>query len=130
MCVMKAIAKNDDGRVLGTGTAYEMEGSSFINGTSYIENCETSAVGRCLGMLGIGSETSVSSAEEVGNAILQQDMKKPASKPKIEAIKSACKKHGVDADAWVTGNGRTWETLTEEEATKMIMTLKKKYGDD
>lgn len=30
--------------ILGTGTAYEKEGSSFINKTSYIENCETSAV--------------------------------------------------------------------------------------
>lgn len=35
-------------RILGTGTAYEKENSSFINKTSYIENCETSAVGRAL----------------------------------------------------------------------------------
>lgn len=34
--------------VLGSGTAYEKEGSSFINKTSYIENAETSAVGRAL----------------------------------------------------------------------------------
>ncbi len=27
---------------------------SFINKTSYIENCETSAVGRALGMAGFG----------------------------------------------------------------------------
>ena len=31
--------------LLGTGTAYEKENSTFINKTSYIENCETSAVG-------------------------------------------------------------------------------------
>ena len=62
-----------DGKVLGTGHAQEKESSSFINKTSYIENCETSAVGRALGMLGIGIDTSVASAEEVENAILNQD---------------------------------------------------------
>ena len=60
-------------RVLGTGTAYEKESSSFINKTSYIENCETSAVGRALGMAGFGIDTSVASAEEVGNAIFNQN---------------------------------------------------------
>ena len=58
--------------LLGTGTAYEKEGSTFINKTSYIENCETSAVGRALAMCGIGIDTSVASAEEVQNAINNQ----------------------------------------------------------
>ena len=35
-----------------TGYAYEKEGSSFINKTSALENCETSAVGRALAILG------------------------------------------------------------------------------
>lgn len=72
MVIMKATIKDENGRVLGTGTAYEKENSSFINKTSYIENCETSAVGRALGMLGIGIDTSVASYEEVANAIQNQ----------------------------------------------------------
>ena len=59
-------------RLLGTGTAYEKENSTFINKTSYIENCETSAVGRALAMCGIGIDTSIASAEEVQNAINNQ----------------------------------------------------------
>ena len=59
-------------RWLGTGYAYEKEDSSFINKTSYIENCETSAVGRALGMAGFGIDVSVASAEEVQNAINNQ----------------------------------------------------------
>lgn len=59
--------------ILGTGTAYEKEDSSFINKTSYIENCETSAVGRALGMCGFGIDVSVASAEEVQNAINNQE---------------------------------------------------------
>ena len=54
---------------------------------------------------------------------------KMASQPKILTIKAICEKNKVDADAWVKSNGRTWETLTEDEATQMLMTLKKKYGD-
>lgn len=61
-------------RLLGTGTAYEKENSTFINKTSYIENCETSAVGRALAMCGFGIDTSIASAEEVQNAIAQQSM--------------------------------------------------------
>ena len=57
--------------------AYEKEGSTFINKTSYIENCETSAWGRALGNLGIGIDTSIASAEEVQNAVLNQGKKKP-----------------------------------------------------
>ena len=59
-------------RLIATGTAYEKEDSSFINKTSYIENCETSAVGRALGMAGFGIDVSVASAEEVQNAINNQ----------------------------------------------------------
>lgn len=62
-----------------TGTAYEKENANFINKTSYIENCETSAVGRALGMMGIGIESSIASADEVKNAI---DNQKPKPQPK------------------------------------------------
>ena len=61
--------------ILGESTAYEKEGSTFINKTSYIENCDTSATGRALGMAGFGIDTSVASAEEVQNAIANQNKK-------------------------------------------------------
>lgn len=54
--------------LVSTGHAYEKEGSSFINKDSFIENCETSAVGRALGIMGIGIDTSVRSALEMQNA--------------------------------------------------------------
>ena len=71
---MKATCADENGSILGTGTAYEKEGSSFINKTSYIENCETSAVGRALGFAGFGIDTSIASAEEVMNAQYQQSL--------------------------------------------------------
>ena len=74
VCIFKATVSDENGVLLGTGTAYEKENSSFINKTSYIENCETSAVGRALGMAGFGIDVSVASAEEVQNAIANQEV--------------------------------------------------------
>jgi hypothetical protein len=76
---MQATVKDETGKVLATGFAQEKETSSYINKTSYIENCETSAVGRALGMLGLGSDEQMASAEELCNAITQQTDQKPKS---------------------------------------------------
>ena len=73
LCIFRAKAYNEEGKLIATGTAYEKESSSFINKTSYIENCETSAVGRALGMAGFGIDTSIASANEVLNAIANQN---------------------------------------------------------
>lgn len=70
---VKAIIKDGNGVVKATGLAQEKESSSFINKTSFVENCETSAWGRALGNLGIGIDTSVATAEEVQNAMLNQN---------------------------------------------------------
>ena len=80
VCVFRAEVGrylDDAPLILATGYAYERETSSYINKTSYIENCETSAVGRALGMLGIGIDDSVASYEEVANAQLNQGKKTP-----------------------------------------------------
>jgi hypothetical protein len=92
ICVIRAEVGND-GKVLGTGTAYEKEGSTFINKTSYIENCETSAVGRALGMLGIGIDVSVASAEEVQNAMLNQNIEEKITKVQLESIRLTLEKN-------------------------------------
>ena len=75
ICIVKATVKDEEGKVLSTGLAFEKESSSYINKTSYIENCETSAVGRALGFLGIGIDISIASYEEMQNAIEQQNAK-------------------------------------------------------
>ena len=55
-----------------TGHAEEEIGSSQINQTSALENCETSAIGRALAMMGIGVNESFASGDEVANAVYQQ----------------------------------------------------------
>lgn len=61
---------------------------------------------------------------------IPESLEKTASPAKIKTIKNMCTSHGIDGDAWVTSNGKTWETLTEGEAAKMLTALKGKFGDD
>lgn len=97
VCIFKAEVFDGEGHLLATGTAYEKENSTFINKTSYIENCETSATGRALGMAGFGIDTSVASAEEVGNAIAQQDAMKTVTPIQLKTLQEMIKGLGDDA---------------------------------
>lgn len=76
--------ENGDPVVLGTGLAFEKQDSSYINKTSYIENCETSAIGRALGFLGLGIDAAICSAEELINAMNNQK-EKPFERPAQKA---------------------------------------------
>lgn len=106
--------------VIGTGTAYEKEGSSFINSTSYIENCETSAVGRALGMAGFGIDTSVASAEEVQNAQLNQKKEEPKASPKQIAILAKAYT-GKNLEKLLSMNNvSSLEQLTVKKASELI----------
>lgn len=67
--------------ILGTGFAQEVRGRGMVNGTSYVENCETSAVGRALGMIGLGiNGGGICSAEELANAVTAQRQMKEEEK--------------------------------------------------
>jgi hypothetical protein len=72
-CLCRASIMDREGCVIAVGHAHEVKTASNINKTSYVENCETSAVGRALAMLGIGIDASIASANEVSDAIAQQD---------------------------------------------------------
>lgn len=105
LCVFRAYVRNEEGKLLGTGTAYEKEDSSFINRTSYIENCETSAVGRALGMCGFGIDVAIRSAEEEANADMQQEIlktedisKQKISEAKVNALIARCNADGVSVE--------------------------------
>ena len=105
--------------ILGTGYAQEKETSSYINKTSFIENCETSAWGRALGAAGFGIDTSVASYEEVANAIKNQGK---ATKEQIAYIKANCSQEELDRAIKRYG---TLEDMPESDAQKKIMFINK-----
>ncbi len=109
---MKTTIKDGKGIVKSTGLAHEVQEASHINKTSYIENCETSAVGRALANLAIGIDTSMASADEMEIAIAKDEAgitgKKTASKP-------AKKKSPVAKDIAVE------EDMPEGEKMKLVI---------
>ena len=107
-----------------TGHAMEIEGSSTINKTSYLECAETSAIGRCLASAGyLGSEFA--SADEVATAIKNQDnspIKQTdsndfATPNQIKYIKSLCVERGIPEDKYPL------EEMTKQEASDIIQII-------
>ena len=128
VCVMKAIIRDKD-LLLGTGYAYEKENSTFINKTSYIENCETSAVGRALAMCGFGIDTSIASKEEVENAIAQQEEEKKKQEQKMKlivTIKELMTKKKVLANEVSEHFEKNCAEMNQEELEEVIKWLEEK----
>lgn len=76
MVLMKAIVTPDvevPSRYF-TGFSQAKWGDGYINKTSAIENCETSAIGRALAMMGIGVIDSVASVDEINKSEVQAKM--------------------------------------------------------
>ena len=101
-CTFKAAVYDGD-NLLATGHSFEFQGAGMVNKTSYVENCETSAVGRALGMLGIGVTESIASADEVQAAIEHQQRQEEsmdeltrAQKQLVAAEKQYCQANGID----------------------------------
>ena len=70
--VFKVTISDSKGVEMASAHSQEYRDSSYINKTSFVENGFTSALGRALGYLGIGIDTSIASANEVQNAVKNQ----------------------------------------------------------
>ena len=88
--------------IYAVGTAEEYRNSSFINKTSALENCSSSALGRCLAAFGL-SGSEYASAEELVNALnnqkgstqqvsIKDTIKKQTTETKLTALYSDWKK--------------------------------------
>ena len=121
-CLCKCTIVNDEGDVIAQGHAHEVRGSSNINKTSYVENCETSAVGRALAMLGIGIDTSIASANEMEEAIAkQQEM---IDNPHVQKLSQA-----LDAPVENIMDKAVGYIKTQTDKQKAYDSIVKKYGD-
>jgi hypothetical protein len=117
---------SDNGKLLATGLAHEVRGSTNINRTSHVENCETSAIGRCLAAFGLGG-TEYATADEVANAITQQNSR-PSEKEINELLIDNTQtmlryaesilaiKAGIALDDYSTA-AEEWFSLTDDDKT-------------
>lgn len=92
-CLIKATIKDESGRVRATGYGMEekLDKTSTVNLNAYVENCETSAVGRALGFLGIGINTAIASADEMKiktehNSTTVEEFKKEIDKAPLDML--------------------------------------------
>lgn len=129
--VMKALVyKNlNDPIASANGFAYEKEGSSYINKTSALENCETSAVGRALALLGFEIKRSVASKENVANAEEQADQPEPPKKHLILAKWKAVGGKEEAFDPWYNEQIEKGVTETQMEALLTKRLLKKQKDE-
>jgi hypothetical protein len=116
----------EDGRrvMLATGLAFERQDASNLNKTSFIENCETSAIGRCLGFVGIGSEKSIASAEEVAHAIETQEAIESGAIPDPAKVRRAVTAQVTQA-AQLPTNPVLEYLAKEREALRVVREMSK-----
>ena len=118
-CIIKATIKDSTGKIVGTGLAHEVQGSTNINKTSHIENCETSAIGRALANIGKAG-TEYASANEVSDAIINQKVEEATEKLRglVSAVLSnhssiVAIKEGIALDN-LSEAAEEWFTLEDE----------------
>ena len=86
VCIFKCkiIDENDVIKATGHAREFQADKKSMVNKTSHVENCETSAIGRALGIKGIITEYGIASANEVRNA---KELEKELDKIQVEESK-------------------------------------------
>lgn len=105
-----------------TGYSQAVWGEGMVNKTAALENAETSAVGRALGMMGIGVLDSIASADEVNKAVNTNpsDVQRArlASDKQVSYILKLAKKVGKEVDFDKV------QDLTSSQASQMIEKLR------
>lgn len=120
--VMKATAYDDAGMILATGHAEELEGVGFVNKTSFLENAETSAVGRCLGFMYLGATQGIASYDEVKNAINIRE--NSITEAEAKTLQQMCKKLDVDIkDIGKKVGAKSLYTMTSEQHGRALIIL-------
>jgi hypothetical protein len=135
--IMRAECFNNDDRLIATGYAEEVFGNSAVNKTSFLENCETSAIGRAISNSRIGhtgERASVTEMDKVNriNSAPKTDSHGSASPKQIAFLKSLVRGKGWDDTQALEFIHRVLqvddvilETLTSGQATVVIDGLKK-----
>lgn len=137
MCIIKATIANDNGVIVATGYAQEFRMGSNINKTSYVENGETSAIGRALANLGIGIDDSYASGEEVIQAEqIRQLSVTPLNSTDLKILQTLCEQVNQDMSLFFAYASKLqgtsvekWEELTYASYGKLLRRLEKKAGN-
>jgi hypothetical protein len=136
--IMRAECYNNDDRLIATGYAEEVFGNSPVNKTSFLENCETSAIGRAISNSRIGhtgeraSVTEMEKVNRVNSEPARSDTHGSATPKQIGFLKSLARGKGWDDLQLLEYIQRVLqvddvvvETLTGTQCSAVINGLKK-----
>lgn len=104
---IKASIIDDKGVLRATGFAREVVAKSPINKYAFLENCETSAIGRALGNFGIGIDDAVCTADELLMK-LSQDKKDDKTDDEFKKQAAAAKTANTKAVRQAIANGEDY----------------------
>lgn len=130
--VMSAIIQDENERIMATGHAREGKNDTPINRAgSFLEVCESSAIGRACGLLGIGIDDSFGSADEVAHANVAQkqddyDPTEIISKAKLKNLRDLCELKGKSYE-WMlnTAGVDSHEKITVQGYANVVKALDK-----
>jgi len=97
-----------------TGWAYEREGVGYVNKTSFIENCETSAIGRALANLNFPTTRSAAQRDDA-----------PATQDQIAELRALASSEVVSEDVRERVFARLEAGLTARQAADAIAYLRR-----
>lgn len=114
--IMKALAYRHPNDIIPcNGHAEEIRNSNYINRTSAVENCETSAVGRALANLGFEIKHSIASREEIELALDKQDfINNTVMEKDKKQIFTAARKKGISTEELKSIS----QSITNKESSK------------
>jgi len=119
--VAHAYRRADDTHPAATGFAEETKGSSNVNQTSHVENCETSAIGRALANMGYATKGKRPSREEVSKVLYAEKSEQFAMpKTDVNAAKAKVLELAGDKD----NAKQVWAQMPgtdEEKAARVFM---------
>lgn len=144
-CIVRTVVwkHRDDVNPTATGYAHEIHTDRGVNMTSFIENCETSSLGRCLSNMGLAKQGARPSREEMQKVERQGGQVAPsgsnvhtpsgafATPKQIGYIKKLAKDAGLDdlrllelIQRELNSDEAVLEMLKSHEASKIIEVLK------
>ena len=130
--------KEEDTEPAATGFAYEKAGSSPVNRTSHIENCETSAIGRALANLNYAAKGQRASREEMTKVSAgstaptsgKRSAARPAPQPEVSANSWAEEETEGSAAPESRPSSSSWDVLIEEHGRELVWETAKQVARD
>ena len=125
-----------EGRVIASGYAEEVHGSSPVNKTSFVENCETSAIGRMIGNSPLGTKPGARPSwqemqkveRQNGNVQAGSALAGIVTERQLQYIKKLAKNRGLDDeglfDECQSRFNAVPELLTARQASQLIESWK------